>query len=118
MNSGGDNIAPSRVEAILSIEPEIEQVMVDGDKRPYLVAVIVPSAELSASGDEKAVHKAVSAAVERANSRLSQIEKVRRFVLADEAFGTENGQMTPTLKVKRHIVRAVYASQLDGLYRK
>ena len=118
VNSGGDNIAPSRVEAILSIEPEIEQVMVDGDKRPYLVAVIVPSAELSASGDEKAVHKAVSAAVERANSRLSQIEKVRRFVLADEAFGTENGQMTPTLKVKRHIVRAVYASQLDGLYRK
>lgn len=117
VNSGGDNIAPGRVEAILSIEPEIEQLMVDGDKRPWLAAVIVPAEDIRALPvDEQ--NKIVSAAVERANSRLSQIEKVRRFVLADAPFGTENGQMTPTLKVKRHIVREVYQDQLDSLYKK
>jgi long-chain acyl-CoA synthetase len=120
VNSGGDNIAPSRVEAMLTIEPEIEQAMVDGDKRPWLVSVIVPSAELSNqfAGDEKALKEAVQNAVDKANSRLSQIEKVRRFMLADEAFGTENGQMTPTLKVKRHIVGALYRDRLDALYPK
>ena len=120
VNSGGDNIAPGRVEALLTIEPEIEQAMVDGDKRPWLVAVLVPSAEMvkSLDGDAKKVKEAVQTAVDRANSRLSQIEKVRRFIIADEPFGTENGQMTPTLKAKRHIIREVYGKKLDALYPK
>ena len=120
VNSGGDNIAPSRVEALLTIEPEIEQAMVDGDKRPWLVAVLVPSEELVSlyKDDKKKLHAAVQTAVDRANTRLSQIEKVRRFVIADEPFGTENGQMTPTLKAKRHVIREIYVDQLDKLYPK
>ena len=120
VNSGGDNIAPGRVEALLTIEPEIEQAMVDGDKRPWLVAVIVPSAELTGmyKNDDKKLKEAVQNAVDRANSRLSQIEKVRRFVIADEPFGTENGQMTPTLKAKRHIIRDIYGDRISALYPK
>ncbi len=120
VNSGGDNIAPSRVEALLTIEPEIEQAMVDGDKRPWLAAVLVPSAEVkdAAKGDEAAIKAALQTAVDKANSRLSQIEKVRRFIIADEPFGTENGQMTPTLKAKRHIIREVYGDRIDSLYPK
>ncbi|MGC6517968.1 MAG: AMP-dependent synthetase/ligase [Candidatus Puniceispirillaceae bacterium] len=120
VNSGGDNIAPSRVEAMLTIEPEIEQAMVDGDKRPWLVAVLVPSDELAKqfASDKKGLTQAVQNAVDRANSRLSQIEKVRRFILADEPFGTENGQMTPTLKAKRHVIREVYEDKLLSLYPK
>ena len=120
VNSGGDNIAPGRVEALLTIEPEIEQAMVDGDKRPWLVAVLVPSTEMvkSLNGDAKKVKEAVQNAVDRANSRLSQIEKVRRFIIADEPFSTENGQMTPTLKAKRHVVRDIYGKKLDALYPK
>ena len=120
VNSGGDNIAPGRVEALLTIEPEIEQAMVDGDKRPWLAAVLVPSAELAKSlnNDEAAIKAALQNAVDRANSRLSQIEKVRRFVIADEPFSTENGQMTPTLKAKRHIIRAVYEDKITKLYPK
>lgn len=112
VNSGGDNIAPSRVEAQLSIEPEIEQVMVIGDKRPYLTAIIVPSDELQAD----ALHQAVKSAVDRANSRLSKIEQIRKFLIADEPFTVQNSQMTPTLKVRRHIVLDVYHDQIDALY--
>ena len=120
VNSGGDNIAPSRVEALLTIEPEIEQAMVDGDKRPWLVAVIVPSDELvkQFAKDNKGLKNAIQTAVDKANSRLSQIEKVRRFVIADEPFSTENSQMTPTMKARRHVVREVYAKQIDALYPK
>ena len=117
VNSGGDNIAPSRVEAQLTIEPEIEQVMVSGDKRPYLAAVIVPSEDVLKLGETKAQKAAIQAAVTRANERLSQLEKIRKFIIASEAFTVDNSQMTPTLKVRRHIVGDLYKSQLDALYR-
>ena len=116
VNSGGDNIAPVRVEGILALEPEIGQVMVDGDARPWLAAVVVPGEELLEGKDPKTVEAAVAAAVERANAGLSATERVRRFILADEPFTTENGQMTATLKTRRHVVRDVYGARLDALY--
>ena len=117
VNSGGDNIAPGRVEALLTIEPEIEQVMVDGDYRPWLAAVVVPSEELRRiARSPDALISMVSEAVDRANSRLSQLERVRRFIIADEPFSTENGQMTATLKVRRHVVREIYGDRLNDLY--
>ena len=117
VNSGGENIAPGRVEALLTIEPEIEQAMVDGDRRPWLSAVIVPSDELrNIATSPDALYTMVGEAVERANSRLSQLERVRRFIIADEPFSTENGEMTATLKVRRHVVRQVYGERIDALY--
>jgi long-chain acyl-CoA synthetase len=119
VNSGGENIAPSRVEALLAIEPEIAQVMVDGDHRPWLAAIIVPSDEVRAKAtSDSALKILITEAIDRANGRLSQIERVRRFVIADDAFTNENSQLTPTLKVRRHIVRAAYADQLDDLYKR
>ena len=130
VNPGGDNIAPARVEGQLTIEPEIAQVMTYGDKRPYLVAVVVPeqtfieewaaahNAEptLAAIKEDKEFVKAVGAAVDRGNARLSQSEKVRRFLIADEAFTTENTMMTPTLKLKRHLIKDAYGNRLANLY--
>tara|TARA_E500000318_G_scaffold30558_1_gene30349 strand:- start:9902 stop:11695 length:1794 start_codon:yes stop_codon:yes gene_type:complete len=130
VNSGGDNIAPARVEGQLTVEPEIAQVMTYGDKRPYLVAVIVPEQTfidewasahnieptLSAMREDTEFVKAVGAAVERGNARLTQSEKVRRFLIADEAFTTENTMMTPTLKLKRHLIRDAYGDKLEKLY--
>ena len=117
VNSGGDNISPQRVEGFLTLEPEIAQAMVSGDKRPHLVAVIVPEGGGAAHGDEKAARKAVAAAMERVNAALAPNERVRRFILADEPFTVENGQITPTLKVRRHILMAIYGQRLEALYR-
>ena len=117
VNSGGENIVPSRVEALLTIEPEIEQALVDGDRRPWLAAVIVPSAEArAAAASDEALKLLIAETVERANSRLSQIERVRRFIISDEGFTIENSQLTATLKVRRHVVRAQYQDRLAALY--
>ena len=130
VNSGGDNIAPQRVEGILIAEPEFSQAMVFGDKRPHLVAVIVPDAdwltewkrankkhgELAQLADDKDLHTALAPAFGRVNKTLSNIEKVRRFIIATEPFTVDNEQMTPTMKVRRHIVRDVYGKQLEALY--
>ena len=116
VNSGGDNIAPTKVEAEYTIEPEIAQIMVWGERRPHLVAVIVPSDEVR--GLDEADQKArISTAIRRAGTRLAGHERVRHFLIADDEFSVENSQMTPTLKVRRHVVGAVYEDRLAGLYR-
>ncbi len=117
--SGGDNVAPQRVEGVLALEPEIAQVAVFGDKRPHLVALIVPAADLARSiRDPDELHKAVARGVTRANAKLSGIERVKRFALAPEPFGIDNGLMTATLKIRRHAVLAHHRDLIEGLYGK
>src|SRR3546814_13758775 len=74
------------------------------------------SARLETLCDSEAFRKAVGRAVDRVNRDLAQIEKIRRFVVACEAFTTENGMMTPTLKIRRHKIRENYWERLDALY--
>jgi long-chain acyl-CoA synthetase len=104
--------------------------MAFGDRRPYLVAVIVPDPDFAAAyarahgggatlaelGRDAGFVKAVGEVVARASRGLPGIERVRRFVIADEPFTTANGQMTPTLKVRRHTIRAAYGPALEALY--
>jgi long-chain acyl-CoA synthetase len=117
-NSGGDMIAPARIEGALTLDPAIAQAMVYGDRRPYLVAVIVPGPELAdrAKGDAAVLHREVAAVVGRVNNGLANIERVRRFIIAREPFTTDNGQMTPTLKIRRHAIREAYGAEIVALY--
>jgi long-chain acyl-CoA synthetase len=130
VNSGGDNVAPQRVEGMLTLRPEIAQAMVHGDRRPYLVAVIVPRQEflesfakahgrppnLAALAGDAELHKALASALDHVNADLSVIERVRRFVIATEPFSIANGMMTPSMKVRRHVVKQAYGERLEGLY--
>jgi long-chain acyl-CoA synthetase len=132
VNDKGDNVAPAKVEGMLTLQPEIVQAMVAGDKRPYIVGLIVPDPEWTADWcghngrkcdfDELAHDpdyvKALSAAVDRVNADLSVIEKVRRFIIADEPFTVENAQLTPSIKIRRHVIREVYGERLDALYKR
>jgi long-chain acyl-CoA synthetase len=129
-NSGGDMVAPARVEGLLAMQPEIAQAMVYGDRRPHLVAVIVPrqeavdaaaktrgtSADLAALTDDKALRAAIDAAIARVNAQVQGHERVRRFIVAREPFAIANEMMTPTLKIKRHKIREAYGPQLEALY--
>lgn len=128
VNDKGDNVAPQRVEGMLTLQPEIAQAMVVGDRRPYLVGVVVPDPEWAAcwakdqglpvatAEKEPEFRKALMAAVDRVNARVSATEKVRRIIVADAPFTTDNEQMTPSLKIRRHILKAVYGERLDRLY--
>ncbi len=120
INDKGDNVSPQRVEGMLTLQPEIAQAMVVGDRRPHLVALLLPEPELVAEkgGDAAAIRAALSKAVDRVNAEVSVIEKVRRFALADEAFSVDNEQLTPSLKIRRHIIKGVYGERLDALYGK
>ena len=131
INDKGDNVAPQKVEGMLTLQPEIGQAMIAGDRRPYMVALIVPDPEWTQEwcakgggrcdfktlGENPEYRAALSAAVERVNKDLSVTERIRRFVLADGPFTIENEQLTPSLKIRRHVIRRVYGERLDALYR-
>jgi len=114
VNDKGDNISPQRIEGMLTLQAEIAQAMVYGDRRPHLVALLVPDPEIAAAPD---VQQRLQKALDRVNADLSVIERVRRFVLADEGFTIENEQLTPSMKIRRHVISKVYGSRFDALYR-
>jgi long-chain acyl-CoA synthetase len=130
VNSGGDNIAPQRVEGIIALEPEIAQVLVYGDKRPHLVALVVPDHDfvkayakvegkhhnLEELAEDEDFQEVISATMKRVNKRLSPIERIRRFKIMHEPFTIENGMMTPTLKLKRQAIYKAYDDVISELY--
>lgn len=115
VNDKGDNVSPQRIEGMLTLQPEIAQAMVYGDRRPHLVALLVPDQEIARRSD---VQQCLQRAIDRVNSELSVIEKVRRFIVADESFAIENEQLTPSMKIRRHIISRDYGQRLDALYRR
>ena len=130
VNSGGDTLSPQRVEGFLTVQPEIAQAMVHGDRRPHLVGVIVPNVDfasewarargkaedLASLVADETFAGAIDTAVQRVNAELSVNERVRRHILVAEPFTVENEMMTPTLKVRRHKVREKYGARLESLY--
>lgn len=130
VNDKGDNVSPARVEGMLTLQPEILQAMVHGDRRPYLVGVVVPDpewaldwardrgmpADLARLAREPEFARALTAAVDRVNARVAALEKVRRIIVADAPFTVDNAQLTPSLKIRRHVLREVYGERLDRLY--
>jgi long-chain acyl-CoA synthetase len=104
--------------------------MVHGDRHPHLVALIVPDADfakdwaarneadndLAKLADTPAFTRAVGAAVERVNSTLAPIERIRRFAVLPESFTIDNAMLTPSLKIRRHKIREKWGDTLKKLY--
>ncbi|MDC3058843.1 long-chain fatty acid--CoA ligase [Candidatus Pelagibacter sp.] len=105
---GGDNISPSKIENLLCLNEKIKQSFVYGDKKTYLVALIV-----SESTENR---KEIEIFLENLNKTLSLVEKVKKFKLIEEEFSIENGMLTPTLKLKRKKILDKYKDDLEKLY--
>ena len=108
VNLGGDNISPSKIENLLCLNEKIKQSFVYGDKKTYLVSLIV-----SESDDNK---KEIEIYLENLNKSLSSVEKVKKFKLIKDEFTIENGMLTPTLKLKRKKILEIYKEDLEKLY--
>jgi len=110
VSAGGDNISPAKIENMITNEPEIDQCMVYGDKKNYLVALIVPQKDFLNKKER------INEVIEKINKKLTVLEKIKKIQLIDENFSIENGLMTPTMKVKRKKVTEKYKNQLESLY--
>ena len=108
VNLGGDNISPSKIENLLNLNDKILQSFVYGDKKTFLVALIVTQSEEN--------RKEIKFYLENLNKSLSLVEKVKKFKLIKEEFTIDNGMLTPTLKLKRKKILEKYNEELEKLY--
>ena len=108
---GGDNISPVKIESDLNKSSFIEQSLVYGDNKPYLVCLIVLSSEYKNIKNEE-----IQKEIEKINKNLSKIEKIKKFFLIKDQFTIENNMMTPTLKLKRYKIIKTYQNELEKLF--
>ena len=111
VSTGGDNISPAKIENQLSNFLEIDQCMVYGDGKNYLVVLIVPNKEFKGQKEK------ISEIINKTNKNLTLVEKIKKFHLINENFSIENGLLTPTMKVKRNKVVEKYKNILENLYK-
>ncbi len=117
VTSGGDNIAPSKIEGLLTLEKEVDQAVLIGDGKPWLAAILVPSPDLlSAVDNEMQLRSTLNAVLKRVNESLNPAERVRKFILRNEPFTIENGFVTPTQKIKRGQVIEALSDQIESIY--
>ena len=112
VSAGGDNISPAKIENQLSNSTAIDQCMVYGDGKNFLVALIVPTKEFKGNKDK------ISEMINAINENLTLVEKVKKFYLIDDNFSVENGLLTPTMKIKRNKITEKYKNILENLYKK
>ena len=131
VNDKGENVSPQKIEGMLTLQPQIIQAMVSGDKRPHMVALVVPDPEWAVEWAQQegiaydlrdlcalpAFKGAIMGAVDEVNRQLSVTEKVRKITLTADGFTIENEMLTPSQKIRRHVIRQTYGDQVDALYR-
>ncbi len=131
VTSGGKNVSPQNIENLLTMDPYISQVVVYGDRRKYLTALVVPDFEkltqemkaqgLQAASDKELVedprtYAFMMSRVETLQKDLARFEKIKRIALLDQELTQENGEITPTMKVRRKTITAKYGALLEKLY--
>ena len=131
VTAGGKNVSPEILEDSLQTHPLISSVVVVGDNRPYIGALIALDTEMlpvwlkskgldtvdpAAAAELPLVRESLDRAIARANKRVSRAESIRRYRIVNAAFTVENGYLTPSLKLKRRAVLRDYASEVDALY--
>jgi long-chain acyl-CoA synthetase len=132
VTASGKNVSPSQLEDVLRGHPLVSQSMVVGDRRPYIAALITideaglalwktkvgkaEDATLADLRDDPDLVAEIQAAVDNANRSVSRAESIRRFVILDGDFTEAGGQLTPTLKLRRNVVLAERADDIERLY--
>ncbi len=108
---GGENISPIKIENILLNSDLFEQVIVYGDNKPYLVALLVLNNEKNINNKEE-----INKELEKLNKNLNKIEKIKKYLVVNQKFTIDNGLMTPTLKLKRYKIVNKFKKELENLY--
>jgi len=116
VTAGGKNVAPQNLENALKTVPLISQALVVGDRRPYVAALITVDPSVADGLPQAEVEKRIQKAVDEVNAELSRFEQIKRFVVLPRDFSAEEGEVTPTLKLKRRVCAEHFASEIEQLY--
>jgi long-chain acyl-CoA synthetase len=131
ITAGGKNIAPQNIENQLKFSPYINDAVVIGDRRPFLIAIIcideenvsnwaqenrIPFTTYADLATNEEIHKLIQEEVRRVNKTLAKVEQVKNFAILDKRLEEEDGDVTPTMKVKRRNIEKTYSDVIESMY--
>ena len=116
ITAGGKNVAPANLEKALKTAPLVSQALVLGDRRPYVAALITVDPVVGDGLPPEQVHERVQTIVDGVNAGLSRFEQIKRFRVLPRDFSAEEGEVTPTLKLKRRVCEEHFAADIEALY--
>jgi long-chain acyl-CoA synthetase len=116
VTAGGKNLAPQNIENALKTSRWVSQVLVIGDRRPYVTALITLDEAVTSADAIGDVQALVQQAVDEVNRELSRFEQIKRFAIVPREFSAEEGEVTPTLKLKRRVIEERFADEIERLY--
>jgi long-chain acyl-CoA synthetase len=116
ITAGGKNVAPANLESALKTAPLVSQALVIGDRRPYVAALITLDPGVADGMQVDEAEQRVHAIVDGVNAELSRFEQIKRFRVLPRDFTAEEGEVTPTLKLKRRVVEQHFAAEIEELY--
>jgi long-chain acyl-CoA synthetase len=132
ITAGGKNITPSEWENELKFSPYVTDAVVIGDAKPYLTVIImidqenvekfaqdhdVPFSNYASLTRAQAVQDLIQGEIDRVNTKFARVEQIKKFFLLDTQLSAEDEELTPTMKLKRKLVQAKYAAQIEAMYR-
>jgi len=132
ITAGGKNITPTELENELKFSPYITDAVVIGDKRPYLVAIVmidqdnvekfaqdreIPFSNYASLTRSPEVQELIQIELDRVNAKFARVEQIKKFFLLDKQLSAEDEELTPTMKLKRKLVEKKYAPQIEAMYR-
>jgi long-chain acyl-CoA synthetase len=116
VTAGGKNVAPQNLENALKMAPLVSQALALGDRRPYVAALVTVDPAVAEGLSPGQVQEGVQKAVDEVNADLSRFEQIKRFAILPREFSAEEGEVTPTLKLKRRICAEHFAAEIERLY--
>jgi long-chain acyl-CoA synthetase len=116
VTAGGKNVAPQNLENALKTAPLVSQALVVGDGRPYVAALITVDPAVAEGLSPRQAQERVQEIVDRVNAPLSRFEQIKRFAILPREFSAEEGEVTPTLKLKRRVCQEHFAAEIASLY--
>jgi long-chain acyl-CoA synthetase len=117
VTAGGKNLAPQNIENALKTSRYVSQALVVGDRRPYVTALITLDEDELAMGDGVGdAEPLVQGIVDDVNRNLSRHEQIKRFAIVPRQFSAEEGEVTPTLKLKRRVIEERFSTEIEALY--
>ena len=131
ITAGGENIAPQVLEGLLKGIPVVAQACVVGDARKYLGALLTldpekvgaiceqigsPARDITAAANDETFKRFIQGEIDSVNSKLAQVQSIKRWVIIPNEFTIDGGELTPTMKMKRKVIREKYGPQIESLY--
>jgi long-chain acyl-CoA synthetase len=116
ITSGGKNIAPKNIEALIKQSPLVCEAVVIGDQRKYLTALVTLEPSATGTLPAEQVRSQIQVKIDEVNQSLARVEQIKRFAILERPFGIDTGELTPTMKIKRTVVAQKFAREIDAMY--